>query len=203
VLTGGISVVGADMALVGVLSLRDKPKVSTAKHRLLNVCCLAMLGLACQGGPTQPGSGLGDPLLKFSRQPVDGFCPRDGEVFKATVWRNGAGAQTLTGSRLVGFDALRDSCIQTINSGRCLVEVPFENRVLTPAQSAEFQRLLDAIPVVPHNINYACDPCLITRYEFGGRTEDANPCDSVPEAYHQSLVSVEDFLNSLSSDSGL
>jgi hypothetical protein len=159
--------------------------------------------VACQGNPTKPGSGLGDPVLKFSRQPALGFCPRDGEVFKATIWRNGAGVQTLSGSRLAGFAAPHDSCIQTINSGRCLVDVPFENRVLTPAQSTEFLRLLDAIPAVPHNINYACDPCLITRYEFGGRTEDANPCDSVPEAYHQSLANVENFLDSLSSDSGL
>jgi hypothetical protein len=140
---------------------------------------------------------LGDPVLKFSRQPAFGFCPRDGQVFKATVWQDSAGNQTLTGSRLVGFDAPRDSCIQTVYSGRCLVEVPFENRVLTLAQSAEFQRLLDAIPVEPHQIDYACDPCLITRYEFDGRTEDDNPCASATEGYRQSLADVEHFLKSL------
>jgi len=169
---------------------------------LLSMGLVILSLMSCQGNPTKPGAGLGDPVLKFSRQPAEGFCPPDSAVFEATVWRDSAGGHILTGSRLKRFEALRDSCLETIYSGQCLVEVPFEKRVLTPAQSPEFQRLLDAIPVVPHNINYACDPCLITRYKFGGRTEDANPCDSVPGAYHQSLVSVEDFLDSLSLGSG-
>jgi len=158
---------------------------------------LVLVVTGCQGNPTKPGSGLGDPVLKFSREPAEGFCPRDGEIFKATVWRNATGPHSLTGSTLVGFDALRDSCIVAIPPGRCLVEIPFDQRVLTAVQAIEFQRLLAAIPVEPHHIDYACDPCLITRYEFDGRTEDDNPCDSTTGAYGQSLADIEHFLNSL------
>jgi hypothetical protein len=166
--------------------------------RYLNLGLLALLVAACSGGPTKPGSGFGDAVLKLSREPAEGFGPQADEIFEATVWRNTAGTHTITGSLLVGSDSVRDSCIGLPRfDGRCLIEVPFDNRVLTPAQVTEMNRLLAAVPVETHQIDYACDPCLISRYEFDGRTEDDNPCATATEVYRQSLADIEHFLESL------
>lgn len=168
---------------------------SSLTIRVLGLGLIASIILSCHSSPNKP---LGDPLLEFSRQPAEGFCPQDGELFKATVWKAGTGTHTLTGSFLVGYDAIRDSCVATI--GRCLVEVPFNQQVLTSTQAAELQALLAAIPAAAPPINFACDPCLITRYEFGGRTADNNPCAEPSDAtlaYQQSLAAVESFLRLL------
>ena len=156
-----------------------------------------LLLLGCSGSPTKPGTGLGDPVLKLTRQPAMGLCLREGEIFRATVWRNSAGVRTMTGSTLVGFDSLRDSCVVPILPGRCLVEVQFAQHLLTPEEVTSLTRLLDAVPVETHEINYACDPCLITRYEFNGRVEDDNPCASATGEYRRSLAEVGSFLKSL------
>lgn len=167
------------------------------------MCCCeklilgTLLLLGCSGSPTKPGTGPGDPVLKLTRQPALGFCLQEGEIFKATVWRNSAGVRTMTGSTLVGFDGLRDSCVVPIPPGRCLVEVQFAQHVLTSEEVTALTRLLAAVPVETHQINYACDPCLITRYEFNGRVEDDNPCATATEEYRRSLAEVEQFLESL------
>ncbi len=160
--------------------------------RVLGLGLIVAIISACNSSPTKP---LGDPLLKFTRQPAEGFCPQEGKLFKATVWKNTSGTHTLTGTVLDGFDGQDDSCVVTI--GRCLAEVPFRQHVLTTAEAAQLQTLLAAIPAEAPSINFACDPCLITRYEFDGRTVDNNPCFEPPEAaeaYRQSLVAVEDLL---------
>ncbi|MBI5867458.1 MAG: hypothetical protein HZB43_04085 [candidate division Zixibacteria bacterium] len=153
---------------------------------------LVVFSLACHSSPTKP---LGDPLLKFTRQPADGFCPQEGKLFKSTIWKNTSGTHTLTGTVLVGFDGQHDSCVVTI--GRCLAEVPFRQHVLTTAEATQLQTLLAAIPTEAPPINFACDPCVITRYEFDGRTVDNNPCFEISDAadaYRQSLTAVEDLL---------
>lgn len=156
-----------------------------------------LLLLGCSSSPTKPGTGLGDPVMKLTRQPAMGVCLQEGEVFRATVWRNSAGVRTMTGSTLVGYDALRDSCVVPIPPGRCLVEVQFAQHVLSPEEVTSLTHLLATVPVEAHEINYACDPCLITRYEFNGRVEDDNPCATATEEYRQSLAEVGNFLKSL------
>jgi hypothetical protein len=156
-----------------------------------------LLLLGCSGSPTKPGSVFGDEILKMSRQPADGFCPREGAIYQVTVWKNAAGEQTLAGSVLIGYDALRDSCIIPVTSGRCLVEFPIEPRVLRADEAAGLWERLAAVPVEPHEINPACDPCLITRFEFSGRVEDINPCASASAEYRMRMEEVESFLRAL------
>jgi hypothetical protein len=165
--------------------------------KLLTAGLLCTPVLSCSNS-TDPGSSLGEPLLRFSRQPSFAFCPQEGSLFEATVWKNSGGNHSLTGSWLVAGDSLRDSCVSEF--GRCLVVTPLAQRFLSVAQVEALQKLLNAIPVEPHQIDYACDACLITRYEFGGRIEDDNPCAEATETYARSLSKVEGFLEALATD---
>jgi hypothetical protein len=103
----------------------------------------------------------------------------------------------LAGSVLLGYDSLRDSCIISVNSGRCLVEFWIAPRVLRADEAAALSQLLAEVPVEPHTINPACDPCLITRFEFGGRVEDLNPCATGSAGYLWRMEQLERLLVSM------
>jgi len=134
-------------------------------------------------------------IFEFSRIRGEGFCPSVNEIFQATIYRYAGGTYELSGSQLIEGDSASDDCLDNLSVAQdCLVEVSLDTQQLAGEQASEFESLLAAVPQSAPVLDGACDPCLITVYEFDDLSLQANPCAEPDEQYDQSLASLNEFL---------
>jgi hypothetical protein len=144
-------------------------------------------------GEWRPGDGT---ILRMSRRPGLGFCPEPDELLWAEITHGLSGDVLFTGAIAREGDSATGNCQDDPGAlSWCLISEAIPLQRLTPRQERDLAEFLAAIPIEYHEINGACDPCLITRYEFGERVEEDNPCATASSIYEQAITDLELFLH--------
>ncbi len=134
-------------------------------------------------------------VFAWYRQPMFGFCAPVNRIYHASVVRDADSVYTLSGTTLFDNSILTMPCFNAGWTDNCLMQIPFGEIVLTHGQSFDLEQLLASFPVEEHQIDPACDPCLINRYYINGRVETINPCASGSELYWQTVAGIDTLLH--------
>jgi len=144
--------------------------------------------------PPEPGAAE---IFAWYRQGELGYCPPINRIYYASVVRDAEGIYTLTGTTLLDHGLLTMPCLDVGWTDNCLIQIPFADKILTAVESAELEGLLAIFPIEEHELNPACDPCLINRYYINGRIEEINPCASGSELYWHTVAAIDTLINDL------
>lgn len=141
-------------------------------------------------------------IFAWYRQGELGYCPPVNRIYYASVVRDTDSVCTMSGTTLLDNSMLTMPCLDLGWTDNCFIQIPFVDKTLTHTESAELEALLAAFPVEDHELNPACDPCLINRYYINGRIEEINPCASGSELYWQTAAAIDTLLHSLITEKG-
>jgi hypothetical protein len=141
-------------------------------------------------------------IFAWYRQGELGYCPPVNRIYYAGVVRDADSVYTMSGTTLLDNSMLTMPCLDVGWTDNCLIQVPFADKILTPAESDELEALLAVFPIEEHELNPACDPCLINRYYLKGRIEEINPCASGSELYWETAAAIDTLLHSIITEKG-
>lgn len=135
--------------------------------------------------------------LEVRQQPGLGFCPSLGTVYRANVIYALYGSLILNGSLIYEGDPATDRCLYFDSPLSCYVAKPFPPRRLTSLETAELHALIENIPQLVANCNYAFDPCVI--WYVGGHNDYCFG-DGNANEYREAIKAVAAYVSELAMD---
>lgn len=136
-------------------------------------------------------------IFAWYRRPMFGFCVPVNWIFHASVVRSADSLYSMSGTTLLDNSLLTMPCIDVGWTDNCFMQIPFGTIYVRPEHAAALEQLLADFPVEEHELDPACDPCLINRYYVQGRIEDINPCASGTEQYWQTVAGIDTLVHQI------
>jgi len=133
--------------------------------------------------------------LEVRQNPGLGFCPTPGTVYRANVIYALNGSLLLVGSLIDEGDSEVDRCIPNTFPLPCYVAEPFVPRRLTSLEQAVLYALVENIPQLVADCDYAYDPCVI--WYVGGHNDYCYGGGGNSDEYREAIRAVAAYVADL------